>query len=141
MSSAWNPQRDPASQPLSLRDRFDVDDRKGLEIVILTALLTFSDANDASHLSEPPTLNKALSRNASQAPTVNDMPPPPPPPKPAPKTGVDRIAEMQAAKGEYNELIISDEGSVADYAQYCNSLLQVCWIGRLTCWNLQVWGL
>jgi hypothetical protein len=56
---------------------------------------------------------------------LNELPPPPPP-KPAPKTGVERIAEMQAGKGEYNEVIISDEGSVPDYAQYCNTLLQVC---------------
>lgn len=28
-------------------------------------------------------------------------------------------------KGEYNEIIISEEGSVADYAAYCNGLLQV----------------
>lgn len=33
---------------------------------------------------------------------------------------------MQAVQGEYNEIIISDEGSVPDYAAYCNKLLQVC---------------
>jgi hypothetical protein len=52
--------------------------------------------------------------------------PPPPPPKPAPKTGVDGIAEMQAMKGEYNEIIISNQGEVHDYGEYCNNLLQVC---------------
>ena len=51
--------------------------------------------------------------------------PPLPPPKPAPRTGVDGIAEMQAMKGEYNEIIISVEGDVHDYAEYCNNLLQV----------------
>ncbi|OBZ65263.1 hypothetical protein A0H81_14779 [Grifola frondosa] len=30
-------------------NRFDIHDRKGLEIVILTALLTFQDSNDAYH--------------------------------------------------------------------------------------------
>jgi len=50
---------------------------------------------------------------------------PAPPPKPAPRTGVDRIAELQAIKGEYNEIIVSDEGSVQDYASYCNRMLQV----------------
>jgi hypothetical protein len=39
---------------------------------------------------------------------------------------VDGIAEMQAMKGEYNEIIIGDEGEVHDYAEYCNNLLQVC---------------
>lgn len=109
--------------------RFDIDDRKGLEIVLLTALLTFSDANEAIHLHESPSQNKAISRNVSVAPT-NELPPPTPP-KPAPKTGVERIAEMQAVKGEYNEIIISDEGSVAEYALYCSRLLQVCWNARI----------
>jgi len=31
---------------------------------------------------------------------------------------------MQAMEGEYNEIIISDEGNVHDYAEYCNTLLQ-----------------
>ncbi len=32
---------------------------------------------------------------------------------------------MQAIKGEYNEIIISDEGSVADYAAYYFRLVVV----------------
>jgi hypothetical protein len=52
--------------------------------------------------------------------------PPLPPPKPAKKTGLDRIQEMQALKGEeYNEITVEEEGSVVDYAQYCNTLLTV----------------
>jgi hypothetical protein len=50
--------------------------------------------------------------------------PPPPPPKPDPKTGVDRIAEMQAIRGEINEVTVEDEGSVDAYADYCWNLLQ-----------------
>jgi hypothetical protein len=108
-------------------DRFDIDDRKGLEIVVLTALLTFSDSNDTSHLAETAAPSKSMSRTTSFAPpTKNDLPPPTPP-KPARKTGLERIVEMQTVKGEYNEIIINDEGSVGDYAQYCNKLLQVCW--------------
>jgi len=109
-----------------LTDRFDVDDRKGLEIVILTALLTFSDAHEVSNSPEPTSPSKPMSRVASVLHKTNDLPPPTPP-KPAPRTGVERIVEMQAVKGEYNEIIISDEGSVGEYAQYCNKLLQVCW--------------
>jgi hypothetical protein len=71
-----------------------------------------------------------MSRVASALPPTNELPPPTPP-KPARKTGVERIVEMQAVKGEYNEIIISDEGSVADYAQYCYKLLQVCWTGSI----------
>ena len=118
-----------------LEDRFDINDRKGLEIVVLTALLTFQDANEAHRnpdsIIPPPTSNIPLSRIPSPAAPIartlllGDVPPPPPP-KPAPRTGVERIIEMQAIKGEYNEIIISDEGSVHDYAEYCNKLLQVC---------------
>jgi hypothetical protein len=33
---------------------------------------------------------------------------------------------MQALKGEeYNEITVEEEGSVVDYAQYCNTLLTV----------------
>ena len=113
----------------SFTSRFDIDDRKGLEIVILTALLTFQDANEAYHSPEPsssPSSNP-LSRSASQVKSNvnNDVAPPKPPPRPAPKTGVDRIAELQVIKGEYNEITISDEGSVEEYGEYCNRLLQV----------------
>jgi hypothetical protein len=36
---------------------------------------------------------------------------------------------MQAMEGEYNEIIINDEGNVHDYGEYCNNLLQVCAAG------------
>ncbi|KAG6891230.1 hypothetical protein C0995_008482 [Termitomyces sp. Mi166 len=98
-------------------NRFDINDRKGLEIVILTALLTFSDVNEGYHASQEMTV-----RNVARAPTTPDAPavskqtqpteeaPPPPPPKPAPKTGVERIAEMQASLGVYNEIFVEEEG-------------------------------
>lgn len=113
------------------QSRFDIDDRKGLEIVILTALLTFQDANEAVHSGEapsPPT--NPLSRAASafvgspMTPAAGERAPAPPP-KPAPKTGIDRIAELQALQGEYNEIVVSGEGDVTDYAQYCSKLLEV----------------
>ena len=100
----------------------------------MTALLTFQDNNegqrnpDPAHSLSPSSI--PLKRAPSPAPVLHNLPsddrPPPPPPKPARKTGVDGIAEMQAMKGEYNEIIISDEGYVHDYAEYCNNLLQVC---------------
>ena len=117
----------------SYGNRFDIDDRKGLEIVILTALLTFQDANETLHTPEgshesTPALSRKVSAVASVPPPVvstMDDRPPLPPPRPAPKTGIDRIAELQAIKGDYNEITIDDEGSVQDYAQYCSNLLQV----------------
>ena len=114
----------------SSRKRFDIDDRKGLEIVMLTALLTFQDSNDQYHspreeLPLPPIPATApkpppLLRNASASTAA-----PTPPPKPAPKTGLARITEMQMLRGEYNEIIVEEEGKVEDYAQYCWNLLQV----------------
>lgn len=113
-----------------MNHRFDINDRKGLEIVILTALLTFSDVNEGYHSPQD-----TASRNAERsppaqpiAPTVSkpaEETPPLPPPKPAPKTGVERIAEMQAALGEYNEIFIEEEGQVHHYAEYCSRLLEV----------------
>ncbi|KAF8909354.1 hypothetical protein CPB84DRAFT_1813071 [Gymnopilus junonius] len=108
-------------------NRFDIDDRKGLEIVILTALLTFQDANEAYHAPDSTSApsSNPLSRASSQGtPSSNENAPPQPPPRPAPKTGIDRITELQALKGEYNEIVISDEGSIEDYGEYCNKLLQ-----------------
>ncbi|KAI0316520.1 hypothetical protein OF83DRAFT_1060194 [Amylostereum chailletii] len=89
--------------------RFDVGDRKGLEIVLLTALLTFHDLNDAYHAGAP-------AETAVAAPV--------PPPKPAPRVGIDRIAEMQAARGEVNEVTVAEEGVVEDYAEYAAQLLE-----------------
>ncbi|KAF9533669.1 hypothetical protein CPB83DRAFT_757508 [Crepidotus variabilis] len=126
-------------------NRFDINDRKGLEIVMLTALLTFSDTDGpavaaASPVETPSILtnsNNPLARASSamasavspSSPAGNfgfgkGGAPPPPPPKPAPKTGIDRIAEMQAIKGEYNEIVVGEEGDVPDYAGYCHKLLQ-----------------
>ncbi|KAF8967649.1 hypothetical protein BDZ97DRAFT_1656154 [Flammula alnicola] len=110
-------------------NRFDIDDRKGLEIVVLTALLTFQDANEAHHTPEPSAspgnpLTRVASSFAGTSVPSNDDAPPLPPPKPAPKTGIDRIAELQAIKGEYNEIIVNGEGNIQDYAEYCTKLLQ-----------------
>lgn len=102
-------------------NRFDINDRKGLEIALLTALLTFHDLNDSYHKPLPEQTSAiteaSLPRQASGSA-------PPPPPKPAPKTGVDRIAEMHAVRGEVNDILVEDEGQVSDYAQYAMNLLE-----------------
>ncbi|EEB92072.1 hypothetical protein MPER_09472, partial [Moniliophthora perniciosa FA553] len=102
-------------------NRFDIEDRKGLEIVILTALLTFQDSNDAYHSKDN---SKASTPVVLTPPTALSPSPPPLPPKPDPETGVNRIAEMQAVRGELNEVTVEDEGSIDDYANYCWGLLQ-----------------
>ncbi|KAF8347723.1 hypothetical protein F5887DRAFT_1258289 [Amanita rubescens] len=119
-------------------NRFDINDRKGLEITILTALLTFQDFNEpissegtakGTKVPDAATTNPATTTAANiPAYTANtpviELIPPPPPPKPARKTGVDRIAEIQALRDEVNEVMVEDEGAVPDYAQYCHILLQ-----------------
>lgn len=106
--------------------RFDINDRKGLEIVILTALLTFSDSNDSHHEPAAPSGNNSrIIPSEGVKRSLSEAAPPQPPPKPAPKTGIDRIAELQAIRGEYNEVTVDDEGSVQDYAEYCSNLLSV----------------
>ncbi|KAJ6497837.1 hypothetical protein C8R45DRAFT_984411 [Mycena sanguinolenta] len=106
--------------------RFDVDDRKGLEIVILTALMTFQDANDVHHTPEGSSSSvPRRSSNKDVVPTSPTLAPAPtPPPRPPKKLGIDRIAEIQAIRGQFNEVTVEDEGSVQDYAQYCSNLFQ-----------------
>jgi hypothetical protein len=98
---------------------------------MLTALFTFQDMNEAYH--SPPPYEEVSStsielaipllrtRKSSAALPVR-------PPKPEPRTGVDRIAEMQSYKGEVNEVMVEEEGSIDDYGKYCWNLLQVCLI-------------
>ncbi len=143
------------------RSSFDIDDRKGLEIVILTALLTFQDSNDAYHtppvegmpppaqISSPfaffgssrrasDTSESALSRQVSELPSQDA---PLLPPRPPPKTGIERITELHMLKtlqgeGEANEIEVGLEGSADDYAQYAQRLLEVIptsLVIRMTC--------
>ncbi|EIW79308.1 hypothetical protein CONPUDRAFT_59083 [Coniophora puteana RWD-64-598 SS2] len=109
-------------------NRFQVDDRKGLEIVILTALLTFQDSSDAYHrspsASESVTPSTSSTATPASKPSPSSSPAPKRPPKPAPKTGVERISELQAGSGEVNVITVGSEGKVSDYATYCSSLLQ-----------------
>ncbi|KAH9016349.1 hypothetical protein EDB85DRAFT_2207823 [Lactarius pseudohatsudake] len=52
------------------------------------------------------------------APPVQPEAPPTPPPRTAPKTGVNRIAEMHAMRYEPNEVTVNEEGSIEDYGKY-----------------------
>ncbi|KAK7683402.1 hypothetical protein QCA50_013665 [Cerrena zonata] len=123
-------------------NRFDINDRKGLEIVMLTALLTFQDTNDAYHAPTPtpptvtastkpttPGLEANVPSTSSNLPPQSHGPPPMIPPKPAPKTGVERVAELHMIRtlqgvGEANEVEIGVEGGIDDYARYAEGLLK-----------------
>lgn len=139
---------------MALLHSFDIADRKGLEIVILTALLTFQDTNEAYHTRDAP-YSDSESKLLPTTPPLNIVAPrpsifglrrtsetrldPPPaevpalpmlPPRPERRTGVERIAEMHALRaaqgeGEANEVEVAEEGRVEDYALYAEKLLQV----------------
>lgn len=108
-----------------------MDDRKGLETLILAALLTLNDFNQDKH-DRPGSGGASMRRKSSStsAPASPQLPnePPPPlplrPPPPAEKTGLDKIAELQAVQSEPNEVRVEDAGMTDDYAQYCYNLLQ-----------------
>ncbi|KAH8986878.1 hypothetical protein EDB92DRAFT_1948914 [Lactarius akahatsu] len=95
-------------------NRFDIADRKGLEIALLTTLLTIQDMAAANNSPADPVI---------LAPPVQPEAPPTPPPRPAPKTGVNRIAEMHALRYEPNEVTVNEEGSIDDYGEYAEGLL------------------
>ena len=102
-------------------NRFDIDDRKGLEIVLLTALLTFQDSNDTYHTPAAPE-SSIISRVTASLPGAT---PPVPPPKPEPKTGLALIKEIHSQQGVYNEIDITEEGAVEDYGVLCAEMLAV----------------
>ncbi|KAL7280938.1 hypothetical protein ACG7TL_005887 [Trametes sanguinea] len=132
-------------------NRFDIDDRKGLEIVILTALLTFQDLNETYHTprsdTSPTTSPSESTANLAAAVSPTGLasrlglsrqpskllsPPTPPavPPRPAPRTGVDRVAELHAIRiaqgeGDANEVEVGEECEVQDYALYAERLLNI----------------
>ena len=111
---------------------FDIEDRKGLEIVILTALLTFQDSNETYHA--PKDTSASTSATGSVPASTPGSPPtaepPTVPPRPEPRHGLDRVSELHAVRsaqgeGDVNEVYVSEECTVEDYAQYAERLLKV----------------
>jgi len=96
-------------------NRFDIADRKGLEVTLLTTLLTLQDLSTANNSPSAEFLVPSRPALAEAAPPI--------PPRPAPKTGVDRVAEMHAMRYEPNEVTVDAEGSVEDYGEYAEGLL------------------
>ncbi|KAH9010127.1 hypothetical protein EDB84DRAFT_1228210, partial [Lactarius hengduanensis] len=95
-------------------NRFDIADCKGLEIALLTTLLTIQDMAAANNTPADPVI---------LVPPVQPEAPPTPPSRPAPNMGVNRIAEMHAMRYEPNEVTVNEEGSIEDYGEYAESLL------------------
>ncbi|KZP01714.1 hypothetical protein CALVIDRAFT_594408 [Calocera viscosa TUFC12733] len=96
--------------------RFDIEDRKGLEICIIAGLLSFYDQQEESNRlkqpgvvplrSSPPQLTPQPS--AEHLDVKKDLPPPPS--APVPRDG--------------NEIFIMDDVPIDDYVQQCGELLK-----------------
>jgi len=87
--------------------------------------MTFNDSNDLYHtptLSSSSIPREGSDNNVPTSPITR--PAPAPPPRPPKKLGIDRIAEIQALRGQFNEVTVENEGSVEDYGQYCANLFQ-----------------
>ncbi|KZV98779.1 hypothetical protein EXIGLDRAFT_831994 [Exidia glandulosa HHB12029] len=113
--------------------RFDINDRKGLEILMLTALLTFTDQSEEYHAKT--TGATSLPNSARPSPPIaipsqrmmmdSPMTPVAPPPPVPPKSALDRIVMAQAQQDMGpNEILISNDADVDDYARYGRDLLQ-----------------
>lgn len=94
-------------------NRFDIEDRKGLEIIMLASLMTFQDYSEAlkgdkngGSPSAPP------SRHNSDGPAT-------------PTTVAEVISNSQAVnRVQKNNVIIGDDASVEDYANHCVHMLK-----------------
>jgi len=97
--------------------RFGIEDRKGLEVVILCGLLTFQDYTDGfRNATETPSdrLSRALSTPNLLIAAQTSTPPLPP------KTPATMIASLQAQENcDINEIVVGDEAEVKDYVEYC----------------------
>ncbi|KDQ13076.1 hypothetical protein BOTBODRAFT_133991 [Botryobasidium botryosum FD-172 SS1] len=99
--------------------RFSIQDRKGLEVVILCGLLTFQDYTEGFR-STPEASSPTISRAASTQNILlaaQSTPPPLPP-----KTAASMIASLQAQENcDINEIVVGDVAEVNDYVEYCMS--------------------
>ncbi|KAG8951867.1 hypothetical protein FRC04_005559 [Tulasnella sp. 424] len=104
--------------------RFDVEDRKGLEIVILTGLLSFQDAitgqpdNAGGPAPEATMLTRVTTFGAGAAGS-------PPVPQLPPKDVGMQVSGLQIReKAAPNEVIVTNMFEVEEYAQYAANLLK-----------------
>ncbi|KAJ3864397.1 hypothetical protein EV359DRAFT_41136 [Lentinula novae-zelandiae] len=109
-----------------IHPRFDIEDRKGLELVILTSLLTFLDSADANF--------PHMIVNDEQSLVPGVITPPPPGgggrrksiirPRKATSSGVDLVAQLLAPRLVIHEVTVHEEGEIEDYAKFCWRLLR-----------------
>ncbi|KAJ3829005.1 hypothetical protein F5880DRAFT_1471510 [Lentinula raphanica] len=127
-------------------NRFDIDDRKGLEFVILTSLLIFLDVADAqknqNSKTSPganvvPIIGSGTIPNATKKPSWIDLSPfgghsgmkvsSSPQTQMVPalgSSGVNLVARMQAMRSVIHEVTVFEEGEIDDYAKFCWRMLR-----------------
>ncbi|KAF8329404.1 uncharacterized protein EI90DRAFT_3062502 [Cantharellus anzutake] len=107
--------------------RFDINDRKGLEVLLLCGLLTFTDYVEGT---------KEIARQGNVVPTVTPTRPvvvslaqankPPPaagdlPSKPPPSLPPKPVYNFTPY--EKNEVLVTEDAKIEEYAQHCLTLL------------------
>ncbi|KAJ3733699.1 hypothetical protein DFJ43DRAFT_994521 [Lentinula guzmanii] len=125
-------------------NRFDIEDRKGLELVFLTSLLTFLDSADARNSTKEdegtgglggdkkkstwtalsPFGGSGESKLASGSPEQVIPSPRSSPLQSVAQSGVNMIARMQALRTVVHETTVFEEGEIDDYAGFCWRLLK-----------------
>ncbi|KAG8827267.1 hypothetical protein FRB91_009764 [Serendipita sp. 411] len=97
-------------------NRFDIDDRKGLEIIMLAALLSFQDHSEALRSNTSASVSVPPSRHNSDGPVA--------PPTPSKSTSDGISATQTIHKSHENDVFVGDDGSIEGYANHCVQLLK-----------------
>ncbi|KAG8754216.1 hypothetical protein FRC12_011268 [Ceratobasidium sp. 428] len=101
--------------------RFDVEDRRGLEVVLVASLLSFQDQSDeyrtrAAAADAATGGLRAYSRQSSTSGSAPALPP---------KPGEAMVVKLQSShKHEPNEIIVGSEGAIDEYVDLACNLLQ-----------------
>ncbi|KAF8511844.1 hypothetical protein BU17DRAFT_69514 [Hysterangium stoloniferum] len=103
-------------------NRFEINDKKGLEVVLLASLLTFGDYSE--QLRAKSTNENSNITPATPAITSATRLPALPPAKPEEGWKEDQIAILQAKEQRgVNEVVIGEVGEIHEYVNHCVSLL------------------
>ncbi|KAG8748407.1 hypothetical protein FRC10_005954 [Ceratobasidium sp. 414] len=101
--------------------RFDVEDRRGLEVVLVASLLSFQDQSDeyrsrAAAADAASGGLRAYSRQPSSSGSVPTLPP---------KPGEAMVVKLQSShQREPNEIVVGSEGAIDEYVDLACNLLQ-----------------
>lgn len=120
--------------------RFDIDDRKGLEVVLLAALLTFTDHTegfrDPANQTDPTTAkltgitpaNNTINGGGSGSSSRFGLGSPvttPPAVANVPPLATPTPPRIELTSGSPNEIFVTEEGTVRQYAEHCAAVLAV----------------